>query len=386
MSEDLKNQLNSFITYLIGKVDQKDLNEIQKKYDTLMDYFNNFSILTNEDFESFEKIMNDYENLQKEVKSYQAKQEIDSDKINSMKEEIKNNMELKEKFTKLNEDYNELNQKFNVYKNENAEFQVKLKNNDKLINDLQIEISNVKKENFEKFEKINELEQNCKTNEIKLNQANEKLNKYTIENNDLTKANAELKNNYLEQQKSYQNKLLILESQIKNLTEANNNFVQENNDVQTKLKDFQIYTNMAKVNTKKLTKDDFSILETMSRRAECAELEVQKLLIYIEELKTLNEKLRNKIKPLEDYALLQIKHDHEINTGIDTIYDLKNKVYTDEERTEIEKLKNEPNELLQSLIKLKTENLELHNQLKDITIECNQQLRQAKKKKNNNIY
>ena len=137
---------------------------------------------------------------------------------------------------------------------------------------------------------------------------------------------------------------------------------------------------MARISKDKLETKDFSILETMSRRAERAELEVQKLMTYIEELKALNEKLRNKVKPLEDYALLQIKHDHEINTGIDTIYDLKNKVLTDEERDEIDKLKNEPNELLQSLIKLKTENLELHNQLKDITIECNQQLREAKRK------
>ena len=195
MSEDLKNQLNSFVKYIIGKVDQKDLDEIQKKYDELIEYFDNFSILTNEDFLSFEKIMNDYENKQKEVESYRAQKEIDSDKINLMKEEIKNNMEIKEKFTKLNQDYNELNQKFNVYKDENSEFQVKLKNNEKLISDLQIEISNVKKENFEKFEKINELEKNLKNNEIKLNQANEKVNKYTIENNELTKSNAELKNN-----------------------------------------------------------------------------------------------------------------------------------------------------------------------------------------------
>ena len=167
------------------------------------------------------------------------------------------------------------------------------------------------------------------------------------------------------------------------LNQANekiNKITIENNEVQTQLKDFQMYTNMAKVNTKKLNKEDFSILETMSHRAECAELEVQKLLNYIDELKALNEKLRNKIKPLEDYALLQIKHDHEINTGIDIIYDLKNKIFTDDEKNEIEKLKNEPNELLQSLIKLKTQNLELHNQLKDITIECNQQLRQAKRK------
>ena len=119
----------------------------------------------------------------------------------------------------------------------------------------------------------------------------------------------------------------------------------------------------------------------MSKRAEYAELEVQKLTSYIDEIKIINDKLKKKIKPLEDYALLQIKHDHEINIGNNEIFDFRNKLFSDEEKNEIKRLKNEPNELIQSLIKLKTENLELHNQLKDITIECNQQLREAKLKK-----
>ena len=209
----------------------------------------------------------------------------------------------------------------------------------------------------------------------------EKITKYSIENNDLSKENIELRNNLLDQKKTYQSKLLILERQVKHLSEANTNFLQENNEVQTQLKDFQMYTNFAKANTVKLNKKDFSILETMSKRAETAELEVQKLASYVEDLKKMNEKLKHKIKPLEDYALLQIKHDHEINTGNDTIFDFGNKIFSDEEKKEINKLKNEPNELFQALIKLKTENLELHNQLKDITIECNQQLREAKLKK-----
>ena len=380
MSDELKNMLDSLVTFVINKIDQKELPEIQKKYDQIIELFNKLSILTKEDFEYFEKTINESDSLQEQVKAYKAQKEIDEDKIKSMMTELANNMELTEKHKKLNEDYNNLLEKYNVCYNENAEKEMKLKNNENLINDLNKEISNVKKENFEKFEKINELEKNYKLCEMKLNQANEKINKITIENNDLTKNNSELKNNYLDQQKNYQNKLLVLERQIKNLTDANNNFAQENNDVQIQLEDFQKYTNMARISKDKLETKDFSILETMSRRAERAELEVQKLMTYIEELKALNEKLRNKVKPLEDYALLQIKHDHEINTGIDTIYDLKNKVLTDEERDEIDKLKNEPNELLQSLIKLKTENLELHNQLKDITIECNQQFREAKRK------
>ena len=376
--EALKEQLDSFVKFIIEKVDKNEYDDIQKRYNELIEFYDKFSIFSDKDFETYEKIMN--EAFQQEIKRYKAQRLVDSDKIQSLKKELSNNLEINEKYIQLNEEYNKINEKFNVYKVENSEFQIKIKKYQKLINDLQSEMNKIKKENFEKYEKITELDKKNKMNEIKLNQANDKINKITIENNNLTKANTELKNNYLDQQKTYQGKILVLERQIKHLTDANNNFVQENNEVQTQLKDFQMYTNMAKVNTKKLNKEDFSILETMSRRAEYAELEVQKLLSYIDELKNLNEKLRNKIKPLEDYAILQIKHDQEINTGIDIIYDLKNKVFTDEERNEIEKLKNEPNELLQSLIKLKTENLELHNQLKDITIECNQQLREAKRK------
>ena len=127
---------------------------------------------------------------------------------------------------------------------------------------------------------------------MKLNQANEKINKITIENNDLTKNNTELKNTYLDQQKNYQNKLLLLERQIQHLTDANNTFAEENNNVQTQLKEFQLWTNKVRVETPPIQEKEFSILEVMSQRAERAELEVQKLLTYIDELKALNEKLR----------------------------------------------------------------------------------------------
>ena len=376
MSEELKNMLDLFTKYVIGIVELKEQKEeIAKKYNELIDFYGKLYILTDEELESFQNDL-----LKEQEKSFKAQKEIDQDKIKSMMAQLANNSELTEKHKKLNEDYNALLQKYNVVYNENTGNQMKLKNNENLINDLQKEISNVKKENFEKFEKINELEKNYKLCEMKLNEANDKINKITIENNDLTKNNTELKNNYLEQQKNYQNKLLITERQIQQLTESNKNFVEENGSLEKNIKELKLYTSLAAQGKITLDKQQFSILEIMSQRAERAELEVQKYMAYTEELKELNEKLRNKIKPLEDYALLQIKHDHEINTGIDTIYDLKNKVLTEDERIEIDKLKNEPNELIQSLIKLKTENLELHNQLKDITIECNQQLREAKRK------
>ena len=387
MSDELKNKLDSFVKDIILKFGNKKevIPEIQKEYDELIEFYEKFSILTNEEFSSLDKALNKYDlsikDLKEQINILTIQKETNEDKIKSMMKEIEENRGLKENYNKLNEDYNTIKQRYNCCYKDNIGFQMKLKENEKLINTIQTEISNLKKENFEKFERIIVLEKNNKLNEIKLGETMEKLTKYTIENNDLAKSNIELRNNYLDQKKEYQSKLLVLERQVKHLSEANINFVQENNEVQTKLKDFQIYTNMAKVNKKTLNKEDFSILETMSTRAECAEAEVQKLRTSVKELKMINEKLNKKIKPLENYVFLQMKHDHEINIENDTLFNLQNKIFTDEEKEEINKLKNHPNELMQTLIKLKTENLELHNQIKDITIECNQQLREAKSKK-----
>lgn len=387
MSDELKNKLDSFVKNIIIKFGNKQevIPEIQKEYDELIEFYEKFSILTNEEFSSLDKAMNNYDlsikDLKERINILKNQKDTNEDKIKSMMKEIEDNRELKENYSKLNEDYNSIKQKYNCCYKENIGFQMKLKENEKLINNFQAEISNLKKENFEKFERIIILEKNNKLNEIKLGETIEKLTKYTIENNDLAKSNIELRNNYLDQKKEYQSKLLVLERQVKHLSDANINFVQENNEVQSKLKDFQIYTNMAKVNKKQLNKEDFSILETMSMRAECAEAEVQKLRASLNELKMINEKLNKKINPLENYVFLQMKHDHEINIENDTLFNLQNKIFTEEEKMEINKLKNHPNELMQTLIKLKTENLELHNQIKDITIECNQQLREAKSKK-----
>ena len=387
MSDELKLKLDTFVKNIIIKLGNKkeDIPEIQKEYDELIEFYEKFSILTNKEFISLDKAMNKYDSsikdLQEQINILKIQKLEGEDKIKSLMKDLEENKDIKQKYSNLNDECNSWKQKYNCCYKDNIGFQMKIKINEKLINELQTEINNLKKENFEKFERIIFLEKNNKLNEIKLGETTEKLTKYTIENNDLAKLNVELRNNYLDQKKNYQNKLHVLERQVKHLSDANINFVQENNEVQNKLKDFQIYTNMAKVNKKKLNKEDFSILETMSKRAESAEAEVQKLKSMVNELISINEKLNKKINPLENYVFLQMKHDHEINVENDTLFNLQNKIFTDEELKEINKLKNHPNELMQTLITLKTENLELHNQIKDITIECNQQLREAKLKK-----
>ena len=383
MSEDIKSKLDTFVTNMTKKIEKKQLiPEILLEYDELIEFLDKFTILKNEEFEALEKAMSKYElsvkRYEEEVKSYSMQKKLDDEKIKNLKDEINKVINLEEQYKVLNNDYNILKQNFEKGNIENANFIQKNKNNEKLIAELQGEITKLKNENYEKNNKLIEKEKEQKKYESKILLNTEQINQIISEKCDINRKCTELDNKIKEQKRDYEDKIKVLEKQLRHLSEANSTFVQENNKVESQLKDFQILTNMAKVNTKKLKKEDFSILEVMSNRAENAEIKVQKLMKYIEELKNLNTEIKNKIKPLEDYALLQIKHDHEISMGNVSIFDIQNKVFSEEERKELTKLKNEPNELIQALIKIKTENLELHKHIKDITIECNQQLREAR--------
>ena len=383
MSEEIKSRLDAFVTKVTQKIEKKELMpEIQQEYDELIEFLDKFSILKNEEFEALENAMSKYDlsvkKYEDQIKLYEAQKKIDDEKIKNLKDELNKIINLQEQYKTLNNDYIILKNNYEKEKRENINITEKNQNNEKLISELQGDITKLKNENFIQNNKIIELEKEQKKYESKILLNTEQINQIISEKGEISKQCMELTSKIENQKNIYEEKIKILEKQLKNLSQANSTFVQENNKVEMQLKDFQILTNMAKVNTKKLKKEDFSILEVMSNRAENAELEVQKLLKYIEQLKNLNNEIKNKIKPLEDYALLQIKHDHEISMGNVSIFDIQNKVFTEEERKEIFKLKSEPNELIQTLIKIKTENLELHKHIKDITIECNQQLREAR--------
>ena len=383
MTEEIKSRVDVFVQKLTHNLEKKELMpEIQQEYDEVLEFLDKFTCLRNEEFEALEKAMSKYDvnvkNYENQIKVHENQKKIDDEKIKNLKDELNKTINLQEQYKTLNDDYTNLKKNFEKELTENQNNSQKNKNNEKIISELQAEISKLKNDNYIKSNRITELEKEQKKYESKILSNTEQINQIISEKSDLAKQCNELNNKNVEQKNNYEEKLKVLERQLRNLSEANSTFVQENNKVESQLKDFQILTNMAKVNTKKLKKEDFSILEVMSNRAESAEMEVQKLLKYIEQLKHLNNEIKNKIKPLEDYALLQIKHDHEISMGNVSIFDIQNKVFTEEERKEIYKLKNESNELIQTLIKIKTENLELHKHIKDITIECNQQLREAR--------
>ena len=131
---------------------------------------------------------------------------------------------------------------------------------------------------------------------------------------------------------------------------------------------------MVKVKKTKIEEKDFSIIEIMSQRAEKAEYDNLLLKNINDELKNEIAELKKKIEPMENITLLHVKNDISDNGESN-----KND-FSQDDIYEIEKIKNEPKELLDMIFKLKNENIYLHNELKNITVECNQRLRNKSKK------
>ena len=77
MSDELKSKIEDFIKYIIGKVDKKEIEDIQNKYNELMEYFDKFAILTVEDFESLDKEISDYDSLKEEMSPNSMKSLLD---------------------------------------------------------------------------------------------------------------------------------------------------------------------------------------------------------------------------------------------------------------------------------------------------------------------
>ena len=374
MGEEFKNSLDSFIKEIIIKIPDKSiLQKLQNQYDELIEQFYKLTFLTKDEIESIDNDISNYENSlkEKEEKIQELNNQISNikneyeNKINSTKKETenKNNEENEDLLTK----YNELNHKYKCCLNDNIELSVKIKDDETIIKKLQEENKKIKKENFEKFETLNNIHRETILKDKTIEELSQKITKISISNSELEKKSRE----YLSKKIYYEDQIATLKKQIEQLSSSNYTFAKENGEVQNQLKDFQIYTNMVKAKITKLDEKDFSILEIMSQRAEKAEIEFQNLQILNNELNNENIKLKKKLEPLENIALMSLKND------IDNLQHQKNKIenFSKEDIDEIEQIKNKPEKLLEMLIKLKEENLHLHSQIKQLSIECNQRLR-----------
>ena len=383
MGEEFKNTLDSFIKDIILKIPDKSiLREMENKYNDLTEQYYKLTVLSKEELESLDNDMTNYENLIKEKdkniedlnNQLSTQKKEYEDKINLFLQDIKRNEQYGYENQQLKTKYTELENKYRACNNDNIQLSIQVKDDEMTITKLQNENKKIKKENFEKFENLNELQRDSKLKDRTIEELTQKLTKISSSTSELEKKNKELTTELTSKKIYYENQIITLKKQIDQLSNSNYTLTKENNEIQNQLKDFQIYTSMVKVKKTKIEEKDFSIIEIMSQRAEKAEYDNLLLKNINDELKNEISELKKKIEPMENITLLHVKND--INNNGDNN---KNNLSQDD-IYEIEKIKNEPKELLDMIFKLKNENIYLHNELKNITIECNQRLRDISKK------
>ena len=383
MGEEFKNTLDTFIKEIILKIPDKSiLGEMENKYNDLTEQYYKLTVLSKEEFESLDNDMTNYENLIKEKdqniedlnNQLSTQKKEYEDKINLFLQDIKRNEQYGYENQQLKTKYTELENKYRACNNDNIQLSIQVKDDEMTITKLQNENKKIKKENFEKFENLNELQRDSKLKERTIEELTQKLTKISSSTSELEKKNKELTTELTSKKIYYENQIITLKKQIDQLSNSNYTLTKENNEIQNQLKDFQIYTSMVKVKKTKIDEKDFSIIEIMSQRAEKAEYDNLLLKNINDELKNQILELKKKIEPMESITLLNVKNDISDNGESN-----KND-FSQDDIYEIEKIKNEPKELLDMIFKLKNENIYLHNELKNITVECNQRLRNKSKK------
>ena len=168
MSEDIRSKLDAFLLNITKKIENKQfLPDIQLEYSEILEFLDKFEILKTEEFEALEEAMKKYElskkRYEEQIKSYKLQKKADDEKIKNLKDEINKIINLEEQYKILNNDYNILKNKYEKENIENTEHIQKNKNNEKLIAELQGEITKLKNDNYEKDNKIVEFEKEQKT-------------------------------------------------------------------------------------------------------------------------------------------------------------------------------------------------------------------------------
>ena len=255
----------------------------------------------------------------------QINEKIDVENKNLNKQYYKSKQELESLKIELEQTKEKLNEVENDKKLKNYQLEEKIKENIKIIN-----------EKEEIMTKIKDVEYNLKTNNTMIENQNKEFKK------EIDKLHQE--NNILKKEKDFLNK---------------------------ELQKFKTYTNLAKVSRENLTKKDFSLLETMSRRVEEAESLAENLKTMVKKLDNKNTILKDRNDKLEDIILFYMKERGEFKNVEELNEDLKGEKGFDE----ISEMKYDREVLLNMIFKLKQENIKINQSFQQVTVEANTRIR-----------
>ena len=338
-ANDLKN---------IKALEQK-LNELQADYDLMKSKYD----AKNDEISMYKKNLKKYYTMEKEINqltleneklsvkmrdlssadNYKSKfeeisqlnEKMKVDNMNISKQNNKSKQEIETLKTELEQAKEKLDKTENEKKLKNYQLEEKIKENIKIINE---------KEDI--MNKIKEAEYNLKTNKIMIENQNKEFKK-----------------------------------EIEKLRQENNILKKDKEFINKELQKFKMYTNMAKVSRENLSKKDFSLLETMSRRVEESESLTGNLKQMIQRLDNINSNLKERNEKLENIILFYMKERGEFKD----IDEIDESLRGEKGFQEISEMKYDREVLLNMVFKLKQEIIKINQNLQQITVEANTRIR-----------
>lgn len=247
----LQNTIDSYTS----KTNESETT-IQKLNNTIAELKNDYSNLMNK----YHTLLDEMEISNKNVKkNFTLELNVkllteENEKLSATIKHLQNIEDYKVKYLQVQSELKEMNEKYSDLNNSHIKFKA---DNEKLSN-----------ENFEKFNIINNLEKELKIRNHKIEELDKELKKNSKNISEMESKLKEAEHIVKTKKSHYENQQKELKKEMDKLVKTNETYKKEIFDATEQLKKYQHYTNFAKASKEILSKKDFSMLETMSRRVE----------------------------------------------------------------------------------------------------------------------
>ena len=419
--KSLKSNINQLETNLKEDIElnlkkqkliQNNENKLKLENESLKDKLNVISKNIEEEKSKLLLNINKYNSLESQYSELKLSNSQLNIKYNNLLDEneianknIKKNYglekQLKETKNKLSECESKINsinfEEIEELKLLNNKLLKQIESNNNLIkNILEPEIANLKSslnklkdENFIKFDRINKLENDIKVKNLKINELKDMHSNDTKDIQLLIKEKEEIEIKLKTNSNHWEKKTYQLKQEIEKLIISNEKLNKENIDLKKSIDNSEYIGNFAKLNKDNLTKKDFSMLETMSRRVEEVEQVSLNLRDQVSFLSLKNDKMQKLLGCYMNKDFNEIYNNLK-NNNFDNNYSNSNNEYLYDE--DIEDIRNfkcnvffntsnghqncDVNKIFDYITVLKQDNNCLKKQISDITIECNKVIRE----------
>ncbi len=325
-----------------------------------------------------------YNELQSDYDLLKSKYDAIQDEISMCKKNLKKNYAMEKEITQLTEENEKLSQKIRELTSD-VNYKQKYEEISQINEKIDIENKNLNKQNYKSKQEIDSMKTELEQVKEKLSKAEneKKLKNYQLE--EKIKENIKIINekegimtrikdveyNLKTNKTMIENQNKEFKKELDKLRQENNILKKEKEFLNKELQKFKTYTNMAKVSRENLTKKDFSLLETMSRRVEESESLAENLKVMVQKLDNTNSSLKERNDKLEDIILFYMKERGEFKN----IEEIDENLRGEKGFQEISEMKYDREVLLNMVFKLKQENIKINQNLQQITVEANTRIR-----------